>query len=248
MKVLFLVENTESKTAINLINALKKTGHCVDIIAYFEGGRNQCSLLKEDGQLTLCYKSKKYLPSDYDGAFLWCWGTATLGRSYLRTFEDHGVTVLNSTYHTEITDSKVKLAKLFQGGSVRMPRTICFETGANLNTIYNLEDTLGPAPYVFKPNYGTQGAGVCFVSAIDEIKQLAESLRFKYSNDYGFILQELIGNPCQPICHFRVLVIGEDIVPTAIKATASKLMNVSNISDGANICLLYTSPSPRDRG
>ena len=112
-KILFLVENTDNLTAINLIRAFGKQP--VDVIPYFRDKHNQCTIVDTTTGAALLFGEKYYYPRDYDAALLWCWGTAEIGRQYLRLFEDQGVAVLNSSYQTAITDSKIGIARLFQG-------------------------------------------------------------------------------------------------------------------------------------
>jgi ribosomal protein S6--L-glutamate ligase len=232
MRILFLLENLESQTAINLIQATEKCGYQFDVIPYFQGGLDQCAILKNNGRSTLIYENRTYYPEDYDGALLWCWGTASRGREYLRIFEDQGVPVLNSTYHTEITDSKVRLTKLLKKANISIPHTIHCDRNFCQQTIEEIESSLGSTPYVFKPDYGTKGIGISFVQDKHDLVALADKFKNTIPQDIGFIVQKFIGDPSKPIQHYRVFVIGDYVIPTAMQITALTPMTVSNISAG----------------
>ena len=233
MNILFLIENIDNRTALNLIDAIKRTGHKVDVLPYFQRKVEHCKIIREN-KAYLLFEGRSYHPSDYDAAFLWSWGTAPLGRKYLRVFEEQGVHVLNSTQHTEITDSKIELAKLLRKASVPSPNTLVFESGFSSNSAQKIKVQLVKPPYVFKVDYGTQGLGVHFAFSIKEIQQLADKLKAESPNNCGFIVQEFIGDPNVIISHYRALVIGDTVLPVAIKATATEKLCVSNIAAGAS--------------
>ncbi len=232
MNILFLVESLENETAGNLANELKYTEHNVDIVPYFSNNQDQCSIKNEHGTDVLIFDEQTYIPENYDGALLWCWGTAALGRKYLRIFEDQGVSVLNSTYDTEITDSKIQFATTLAQANAPVPKTICFDSNDSIDNISIFQEQLGKPPYVFKPDYGTQGFEVRFAFSAQDIQLFAENLRKIQAHNHGFIVQEFIGDPDIVISHFRVLVIGDNVLPGLIKVTAKSKMNVSNIAAG----------------
>lgn len=246
MNIVFLVENLDNATGLHLASALGETEHNVDIIPYFHGGLNQCSIVDNAGTPSLVYKDRFYSPAGYDAALLWCWGTAHIGRKYLRLFEDQGITVLNSTYVTEITDSKIGLARILQKKKVPVPETLCFDKGYSTRSIQNIEKKLGRPPYVFKSDYSTRGQGIKFVDSIEDIGNLARDFCDERFHDHGFILQRFIGDPNTPISHYRVLVLGDNVFPFAIKVTALNPMQVSNIAAGCNVELIIMNPELRD--
>jgi len=232
-KILFLVENTDNLTAINLIRAFGKQP--VDVIPYFRDKHNQCTIVDTTTGAALLFGEKYYYPRDYDAALLWCWGTAEIGRQYLRLFEDQGVAVLNSSYQTAITDSKIGIARLFQKADISTPKTLCFD-GTVDNTIgthqfNNITEALGQPPYILKADYGTQGHGTKFLFSVQEAQQAITQHNSSLINS-GFIIQEFIGDAEQPIFHYRILVIGNQVISTAIKATAPQPMSVSNVTAG----------------
>ncbi len=234
MNILFLVESLENETAQNLVSEFKNVEHHVDIIPYFSHNENQCSIKNIRGMDILVFDDQVYIPQNYDAALLWCWGTASLGRKYLRIFEDQGVHVLNSTYDTEITDSKIQFANVLKNADAPTPKTLCFPSNTCIDDLSHIEKQLGKPPYVFKPDYGTQGFEVHFAFSEQDIQLFAENLRSKHPKNHGFIVQEFIGNPNEVISHYRVLVIGENVLPGLIKITAQNKMNVSNIAAGAH--------------
>lgn len=233
MNILFLVECVENETAQNLVNEFKNVEHHVDIIPYFTNNEDQCSIKNIKGMNILVFDDQDYIPQNYDAALLWCWGTASLGRKYLRVFEDQGVYVLNSTYDTEITDSKIQFANTLKKADAPTPKTLCFHSNTSIDDLSHIEKQLGKPPYVFKPDYGTQGFEVHFAFSGRDIQLFAENLRSNHPDNHGFIVQEFIGDPNKVISHYRVLVIGENVLPGLIKITAPKKMNVSNIAAGA---------------
>ncbi|MGH1487728.1 MAG: ATP-grasp domain-containing protein [Cellvibrionaceae bacterium] len=243
MKILFLFENTESLTAINLIESAKKNGVLFDVVPYFQDGKDQCSIIQKGGRDALVFTHKTYQATDYHGVILWSWGTAPLGRKYLRVFEDQGIPVLNSSYDSEVTDSKIKLTQMLWRNNIPTPKTICCENSSCLdNLVEKIEGHLDSPLYVFKPDYGTRGIGIRFASSITELKSLSDELKNKTDDNSGFIVQEFIGNPDTPINHFRTFVIGDYVVPIAMKVTAKKPMKVSNISAGGSVEFVPASP------
>jgi len=233
MKILFLIESTQNETAKNLISAF--SAYPVDMVPYYEGGVDQCEIVEKNGASALLFNEKLYYPSDYDAVLLWCWGTAAIGRKYLRLFEDNGVEVLNSTYHTQITDSKIAFSRLLDNASIPSPKTIIFDKcfpASKPESIDKVVSVLGSPPYVLKSDYGTQGKGIQFLPTLDETQKAIDALRSSPYPQNEFILQEFIGDPEQEIFHYRVLVIGDQVLPKAIKATATQPMSVSNISTG----------------
>ncbi len=231
MNILFLVENLENQTALNLVNELNKTGNNIDIVPYFSNKKNQCSIRKTNQKQYLKYKTHSYFPDNYDAVLLWCWGTASTGRKYLKVFEDQGVHVLNSTYKTEITDSKILFANALREAKIASPKTLCFDKNSSLENL-NIVKQLGHPPYVFKPDYGTQGFEVRFAFSEQDVQRFAKNLQKTNPKNPGFIVQEFIGDPKIVISHYRVLVIGENVLPAAIKISAKNVLNVSNIAAG----------------
>ncbi len=231
MKILFLVEDEKNITAANLIAALRQTKNDVDVISYFGHKQDQCSIIEINGCYEILYHGQFYSPTDYDAALLWCWGTAAIGRKYLRIFEDAGVIVLNSTYYTETTDSKVSLTKMLTKAGVSTPRTVFYGAGSSVRSVCCVKEKLGSPPYVFKPDYGTQGLGIEFALSEGELEVFAGNLK----NQQGFLVQEFIGNSEKPISHYRILVIGDSVVSTAMKITASKPLAASNIARGGDV-------------
>jgi len=227
-RVLFLVENTESLTVINLIQAFKQ--QAVDVIPYFRNKQKQCSMIDTVMGTALLFDGKYYYPHDYDAALLWCWGTANIGSQYLRLFEDQGVEVLNSTYHTEVTDSKIGIVQLLQHADIPTPKTLCFSNDTPIPPLNDIELALGQAPYILKADYGTQGRGIEFLFSIHEVQEAIVQRCRNGQVQSGFILQEFIGDPQQPIFHYRILVIGDQIIPTGMKVSAIQPMHVSNVS------------------
>ncbi|MFT5116963.1 MAG: glutathione synthase/RimK-type ligase-like ATP-grasp enzyme [Kiritimatiellia bacterium] len=236
MNIIFLVESLDNKTASNLIDAIHKTGHSVDVVPYHSQGENQGSMVERDGVRLLFCNGKYYAPDQYDAALLWCWGTATIGRQYLRLFEDQGVFVINSTYTTEITDSKIDLTRAFKENNLSIPNTLFFDNGIPQDTfpdsLKNIESTLGSPPYVFKADYSSQGIGIQFAESVEEVREFAWDLYNKNPKRHGFILQEFIGNHDLPIFHYRVLVLGDIVFPHVLKVTATQPMKVSNVATG----------------
>ena len=232
MNILFLVENLENQTALNLVSELNKTGNHIDIVPYFSNKKDQCIIENNNKKQYLQYNNYSYFPENYDAALLWCWGTASLGRKYLRIFEDQGVYVLNSTYKTEVTDSKILFAKTLCQASAPTPKTLCFEENIPLEDLCFIKEQLGTIPYVFKPDYGTQGFEVRFAFSEQDIQRFAKNLQQTNTQNHGFIVQEFIGDPNIVISHYRVLVIGDNVLPAAIKVSARNILNVSNIAAG----------------
>lgn len=241
MRLLLLVTDAQNQTASNLIDALNLTGHRIDVVPYYRGGMNQCSVVETAEGWALVYENQLYLPSDYDGAMLWCWGTAALGRKYLRIFEEKGVEVLNSTDCTELTDSKIAIAHIFQQASIPTPLTLCFK-GGDVD-MKQIQQVLGAAPYVVKADYGTQGFGVEFAQSTQEVQDLALRLSIENPLSRGFIVQKFIGNPQYPITHYRVLVIGDRVLPVAMKVTAKQTLCVSNVAAGGRVEFIPMSSS-----
>jgi len=235
VKILFFVENAENETAKNLISSFGN--HPVDIIPYYKGGINQCEVVERDGQQGVLFSEHFYRPSDYAAALLWCWGTADLGRKYLRIFEEQGVEVLNSTHHTEVTDSKIDFFRLLQKADIPSPKTIFLDDCLSLHADSSDEvpDLLGPPPYVLKSNYGTRGEGIQFLRTLSDTQRAFNKLIEKGCSGGDFLLQEFIGNPEAAIHHYRVIVIGDQVLSQAIKATAKKPMSISNISAGSAV-------------
>ena len=246
MNILFLVESVDNATASNLIGAFKQTEHRVDVIPYYNGGKAQCSIIEYGSTPSLFFAGKLYSPADYDAALLWCWGTADIGRKYLRLFEDQGVFVVNSTYDTEITDSKIDLTRMFENNNIRIPETLFFDSGVSSpafdDNLYAVTNTLGSAPYVFKSDYSTQGHGIQFANSLDDVKTFAEVLNKNHPQNSGFILQKFVGQPEMPIFHYRVLVLGDVVFPYALKITASTPLKVSNIATGGHVELIPMRP------
>ncbi len=231
MKILFLVEDENNVTAANLIAALRQTKNDVDVISYYSGKEDQCSIVINNGCPNISFNRRVYSPTDYDAALLWCWGTAAVGRKYLRIFENAGVIVLNSTYDTEITDSKVSLTKMLAKEGVSTPRTVFYGVGSSVRSVCCVKEKLGSPPYVFKPDYGTQGLGIEFALSESKLEVFARNLQ----NQQGFLVQEFIGNSEKPISHYRVLVIGDSVISSAMKITASKPLAASNIARGGDV-------------
>ena len=232
-KILFLVESLDNQTALNLVAAFNHTGHSVDVIPYYHNGINQCVIEYGNHLPVLVYKSQHYPASDYDAALLWCWGTAALGRKYLRLYEDQGVTVVNSSYATEITYSKALLSRRFEENGIPIPPTLYFDKGPS--EAFTRLDALGSPPYVFKADYGTQGLAVRFASSIEHVRQFADELNQQHPDNSGFIVQQFIGDAQRPIFHYRVLVVGDEVFPCVMKVTANEPMAVSNIAAGAEV-------------
>lgn len=246
MKILFLIESLNNLTARNLSQAIKNSQHQVDILPYFEGGTDQCAIIHHNGSPAICHQNTLYRPEDYDAALLWCWGTAALGRKYLRLLEDQGVAVLNSTYRTQITDSKNNITEQLHQQGVPTPKTLFFDANLKTPTYAELQQGLSPQannpPYVFKPDYSTQGSGIAFITCDADLQQAIAQLKQQQSAfNQKFIVQEFIGAPGEPICHFRVLSIGDQVFPMAIKARAAKAMTVSNIAAGSSVELFPIS-------
>lgn len=237
MKILFLVEDEENKTASNLITQFKlnKSIVRVDVISYFSNQINQCHPIFINGKTELLYKNKIYSPLDYDGALLWSWGTADIGRKYLQIFEDGGVTVLNSVYSTKVTDSKINFTKKLQINNIKTPKTVFFENPLSIHNIASIIKKLGSPPYVYKSDYGTQGSGIRFAFSETDIAIFAKELQGNKSDYQEFLVQQFIGNYEDPIFHYRVFVIGDEVLPKAIKITAKKSLEPSNISRGGDV-------------
>jgi ribosomal protein S6--L-glutamate ligase len=232
MKILFLAENLSNETALNVLYALKKTGHEIDAVPYFKDGADQCVISYEQGLQVLNYSGRTYRPSDYQGALLWCWGSANLGREYLRLFEDQGVTVLNSTYSTEIADSKIALTEKLRAAGVPVPRSVALHGGAMMKSLDYLTERLGEPPYVVKADYGTQGTGVKFAYSLGQVGVIVKELNAQNADGKGILIQEFIGDPSRPISHYRVFVLGDSVISDAIHVSATSPMNVSNIAAG----------------
>jgi len=245
MKILFLVEDEQNETARNLINAFEKSKDttCIDVVSYFGNKKDQCSIGQKNGQPALLYNDRTYVPSTYDAALLWSWGTADLGRTYLRIFEDNGVPVLNSSYATEITDSKIHSSKQLEAFNIPTPETLLFETSASLQNIDGIAKKLAPPPYVFKSDYSTQGSGIRFASSVEDIHQFAKELQGSKEEHQSFLVQKFIGKSEVPIFHYRVFVVGDYVVPTAIKLTAQTVLCPSNSALGGNAEFIEISPS-----
>ena len=246
MKIIFLVECIDNLTASNLVDSFSKTEHIVDVVSYFDNDQKQCVVIENGNMRSLLYNKRLYTPSEYDAALLWCWGTAEIGRDYLRIFEEQGVFVVNSANDTEVTDSKNQLTAMLQNGGVNIPKTLFFEKGLTFDAYKDklslLEPSLGTHPYVFKPNYGTRGRGIQFVNSIEEINDLTAMLHSKKILGDGFILQEFIGDSEQAISHYRTLVLGESVFPYVLKITASSPMKVSNIAAGGLAEIVKITP------
>lgn len=244
MKTLFLVEDENNETASNLINAFKRNENIdsVDVISYFSDKKNQSSIIHINGTPALLYKNKTYSPLDYDAALLWSWGTADLGRKYLRIFEDNGVPVLNSSYTTEVTDSKIGFTKKLQKNNIKTPKTMFFETALSIHSISTIKEKLGDPPYVFKSDYGTQGSGIRFADSETDIIKFAKELQGNNSNHQAFLVQQFIGNCEKPIFHYRVFVIGNEVLPKAIKITAQTPLAPSNIARGGDVAFVDINP------
>jgi hypothetical protein len=60
MKILFLIENTQNKTAKNLISAF--SAYPVDMVPYYEGDVDQCEIVEKDGASALLFNEKLYYP------------------------------------------------------------------------------------------------------------------------------------------------------------------------------------------
>lgn len=253
MNILFLVESLDNQTALNLVDAFSGTDHQVDVIPYFSHQKNQCFIeyfQVENVQVqgsqaqtscsvpALIYNARSYFPSDYDAALLWCWGTADLGRQYLRIFEDQGVRVINSTYATEVTDSKVQLSRYFEQSGIAIPKTLYFDAPlSGSESLAGLEQ-LGEPPYVFKADYGTRGNAVSFPKTLADVMQCAQELYRQTPDTSGFIVQQFIGSSQRPISHYRALVLGDEVFPHLLKVTASKPMQASNIAMGSTVELV----------
>jgi ribosomal protein S6--L-glutamate ligase len=244
MKTLFLVEDENNETASNLITAFKRNKNIdsVDIISYFSNNKNQCATINIKGTPALLYKNKTYSPLDYDAALLWSWGTADLGRAYLRIFEDSGVPVLNSSYTTEVTDSKICFTKKLQKNNIKTPNTMYFETALSTHNISTIKENLGIPPYVFKSDYGTQGSGIRFAHSEADIAMFAKELQVNKSDHQAFLVQQFIGNCQKPIFHYRVFVIGDEVLPKAIKITAQTPLAPSNIARGGDVAFVNINP------
>lgn len=239
MNILFLVESRDNQTASNLIDAFNEAGQRtelkVDVVPYHENGVNQCVIGEHQGRRALFYKDKPYFADDYQAAVLWSWGTATLGRYYLRFFENQGVKVLNSCGVTEVTDSKIRLTTLFEQANVPVPHTLYSNVLTKDGLFEKVEKALGAPPYVFKADYGTRGQAVQFAYSVEELRQYAAQLEQASPEASDFIVQQFIGDSERPICHYRVLVIGDAVLPYALKVTATEPMKVSNIAAGATV-------------
>lgn len=237
MRILFLVEDENNETASNLITAFECNENVdnVDVISYFTHQANQCSLTSKKGAPALFYKNQTYSPLDYDGALLWSWGTADLGRKYLRIFEDSGITVLNSSYTTEVSDSKINFTKELQKNNIKAPRTLFFESSLSIHNIGAIEKNLGLPPYVFKSDYGTQGSGIRFAASAAEIAIFSKELQSNKSEHQAFLVQQFIGDYDEPISHYRVFVIGDEVLSKAIKVTAQAPLTPSNIAKGGSV-------------
>ena len=245
MRILFLVEDENNETASNLITAFKCNQDVarLDVISYFSHQANQCKITAKKGTPALFYKNKLYSPLDYDGALLWSWGTADVGREYLRIFEDSGVTVLNSSYTTEVTDSKINFTKELQKNNIKTPLTAFFETALSIHNIGAIEENLGLPPYVFKSDYGTQGSGIRFASSAADIAIFSKELQGNKSDHQAFLVQQFIGDCAEPIFHYRVFVIGDEVLPKAIKITAQTLLTPSNIAKGGDVDFIEINTS-----
>ncbi len=247
MNIIFLVESVDNITVSNLVDAIHKTGHSVDVVPYHTHGKNQGSVVEQDGVRSLFCNGKYYAPAQYDAALLWCWGTAYIGRKYLRLFEDQGVFVINSTYTTEITDSKIDLTRAFKDNNLPIPNTLFFDHGISRDsfqdTLNTVESALGPPPYVFKADYGSQGMGIQFAESVEDVREFASKLYNNNPTRHGFILQEFIGDHDLPIFHYRVLILGDITFPHVLKVTATKPMKVSNVATGGIVELMPMLPN-----
>lgn len=236
MRIIFLIETLDNRTAANIVAAFEATDHHVDVIAYYSQGQNQCVIGHKFGAPFIVYKDQRYYARDYDAALLWSWGTADLGRQYLRLFEDQGIAIVNSSYMTELTDSKIHISRLFQKANIPIPPTLYFNTAINMTEI-QVQEALGSPPYVFKADYGTQGNAIRFANSYRDLIGFADKL-VQRSNNKRFIVQRFVGDASQPISHYRVLVLGKTTLPFALKITANEPLKVSNIAKGSNVTLV----------
>lgn len=236
MKVLFLIEDEKNETASNLINAFKgNDGVCsLDVISYCSNKKSQCTIVNDGDTQALSYNDRIYSPRDYDAALLWSWGTADTGRKYLRIFEDSNVPVLNSTYATVVTDSKINFTKKLQQNKIKTPKTMFFSSALALNSISQINEKLGQPPYVFKADYGTQGSGINFAASEEDVHHFAKKLQGKEVDHQAFLVQEFMGDSEMPIFHYRLFVIGADVLSKAILITAQSPLAPSNISKGGD--------------
>lgn len=244
MNILFLVENAENLTARYLIEAFNEFEHSVDVIPYYSNGVNQCAIVTGIQGESLCYNGNLYSPQDYDAALLWSWGTAELGRQYLRFFEDRGVAVMNSSYDTEITDSKLKMHKRFQSQHIQTPTSMLMNTSMPVDHT-TITRSLGSAPYVLKSDYSTQGQGIRFIRSIEELQVAITDLYTSQGQHSDYLLQAFMGNANLPISHYRALVIGDQVYHKGIKMTAPDPMACSNMANGSSAEIIDVNPSLR---
>ncbi|MGS2718391.1 ATP-grasp domain-containing protein [Eionea flava] len=233
MNILLLLQSLDNLTAINLIQAFKQTGHNIEVVPYYQDNKEQVAVINR-GQLSfLKHQSILHNPKDYDAAVLWCWGTAALGRKYLKIFEDQGVWVLNSINNTAITDSKTQFAKALIKNNIATPKTCFFDTRKSEPSYLDIVKKLGAPPYVLKHDYGTQGKGVQFFHNQQEFEGHLNTFLDLNKEGGKFIVQEFIGNPNKPIYHYRVIVIGNQAFPIGRKTTAKSPMTISNFAAGS---------------
>lgn len=219
------------------VDGLKKAfidkGHNVDVLRYCDdqfkpiiyssNAAERAFLTDKDGN--------KINPENYQGAILWSWGTASMGASLLNVFERAGVSVLNSTAQTRVTDSKVDLTRLFNRISISVPKTLCFENPDVSNISDSVAQCIGAPPYVLKHDYGTGGKKVFFLDSLESL--MAEIARIP-EDKTRFIVQEFIGDHKKPIQHFRVLVIGDKVFPKLLTLTAPDVLKPSNVAAGGS--------------
>lgn len=233
MNIVLLLQNLDNLTAINLVQGFKQTGCNIEVIPYYQDNKEQVAVVSQNQQSLLKYQSTLHNPKDYDAAVLWCWGTAALGRKYLKIFEDQGVWVLNSTNNTAITDSKTQFAKVLIKNNIATPKTCFFDTQKSEPSYSDVVKHLGSPPYVLKHDYGTQGKGVQFFHSQQEFDGCLNTFLDASEKGGKFIVQEFIGNPNKPIYHYRVIVIGNQIFPIGRKTTAKTPMSISNFAAGS---------------
>ena len=233
MKFLLLAQNN-SPNVKNIISAFGQLNHDVDIVLYHEDGQQQCHVIEKDNGNLLSYKGREIDPKNYDGAQLWSWGTADIGRELLRVCEQAGIPVLNETSKTAVMDSKIKSAKLFSAAlNVSFPKTVIFEQGSDAVQALKLAtEKLGKGLYVFKADYGALGKGIAFIKSLENLESAISTLP---KHNPGFLLQEFVGASDRPISHYRVIVSQQHgPINEAIKFTAQHPLHPSNGSAGGN--------------
>jgi len=249
MKALLIAQG-HSPSTDNIITAFKERGHDLTVMRYWENGEQSAEIV--DGKFV--YKDTTIDPAAFDAAMLRSWGTAPLGAEFLKACEMEGVTTLNPTPRTAVTNSKVESAELFMLNDISFPETLTYDkrihkkknnTQANAKINFMCaEREIGPPPYVFKTDYGCRGMGVRFISTIKELNEALDETRGAIKP--GWLLQEFIGNAGQPISHYRVLVSEDKAFAQSILFTANSPLTPSNGSKGAKSEFIKTPDDIHD--